>query len=211
MSRFCSTQFCDILYYYYSFENFWRQMMAFHWSLNDCKSPQVSTTLFSIPADPNTVVWIVITCPIFKSFSSCTDSLVIVLSSPITISITVTFMLYSFLLFSTNVLVFLSLLLFLYTTAFWRQSQLVSLFSLTLPRLKRLTEISWSACISKCHRTFSVLFSRIDSVLCLYHFAQTPVDYFPHPVVSSLIPFLCASLLHLFIWLIVSSLSLKTL
>ena len=71
--------------------------MVFHWSLSDSKSPQVSRTLLSILADlNNAVVWIVSICPLIsKSFSRSTNSLVTVQNTPITISITVTFMLNS--------------------------------------------------------------------------------------------------------------------
>ena len=37
---------------------------VFHWSFSDCKSPLVSWTFLSIPADlSNAVVWMVLTCP----------------------------------------------------------------------------------------------------------------------------------------------------
>ena len=72
--------------------------MVFHWSLIDSKSPQISRTLLSIPADLNNlVVWMASTpALISKSFSSFTNPLVTVPSASITIGITVTFMFYSF-------------------------------------------------------------------------------------------------------------------
>ena len=72
--------------------------MVFHWSLSDSKSPQVSRTLLSILADlNNAVVCMVSPCPLIsKSSSPCTNPLVTVLSTPITIGITITFMFYSF-------------------------------------------------------------------------------------------------------------------
>ena len=66
--------------------------MVFHWSLNNSKSPQVSWTLLSILADlNNAVVWMVSACP------PTSKPLEIVLSAPITIGVTVTFMFHSFL------------------------------------------------------------------------------------------------------------------
>ena len=58
-------------YNYCSFESFFlhlRELMVFHWSLSDSKSPQFSRTLLSILADlNNAVVWMVSTCPLFLS------------------------------------------------------------------------------------------------------------------------------------------------
>ena len=75
--------------------------MAFHWSLSDCKSPQVSMTLLSILVDLyNAVVWMVSARPLIsKSSSPFTNPLGIVPLKRITICITVTFMFHSF--FST--------------------------------------------------------------------------------------------------------------
>ena len=72
--------------------------MVFHCSLSDSKSPQVSRTLLSILADlNNATVWMVSThLLISKSFGPCAKPLVTVLSTPITIGITVTFMFHSF-------------------------------------------------------------------------------------------------------------------
>ena len=88
------------LFLLYSFKSFSHQLilMVFHWSLSDSKSPQVSRILLSISADLNrTVIWMVSTC-IFISSSSrpFTNPLVTILSTPITIGITVTFMFHSF-------------------------------------------------------------------------------------------------------------------
>ena len=81
-------------------ESFWhqRQLMAFHWSLSDYKSPQASRTLLSILADPNkAVVCIVSTRPIISKFSwHFTNPLAIVPKAPNTISINITFMFHSF-------------------------------------------------------------------------------------------------------------------
>ena len=71
---------------------------VFHCSLNDCKSPQVSRTLLSILADlNNAIIWMVSTRTLFsKSFSPCNNPFVTLLSAPITIGITVTFMFHGF-------------------------------------------------------------------------------------------------------------------
>ena len=70
--------------------------MVFHWSLSDSKSPQVSRTLLGILANlNNSVAWMISTPFISKSSSLCTNSLVAVTSTPITIGIT--FMLHGFL------------------------------------------------------------------------------------------------------------------
>ena len=67
--------------------------MFFHWSLSESKSLQVSRTLLSILADLNNAVgWMVSTCQLISNFSSLlSNPLWIVLTSPITIGITVTF------------------------------------------------------------------------------------------------------------------------
>ena len=66
--------------------------------LNWSKSPQVSMTLLSILYDLNkAVVWMMSACPHISKFSSpFTKPLGIVLSAPIIIWITVTFMYHSF-------------------------------------------------------------------------------------------------------------------
>ena len=72
--------------------------MVFQWSLSDSKSSQVSRTLLSVLASlNNTVVWMDSSHPLIsKSSSPCTDPFVTVPSTPITISITVTFMFHCF-------------------------------------------------------------------------------------------------------------------
>ena len=67
--------------------------MAFHWSLNDSKFPQVSGPLFSILADLKNVVWMVSTR---SQISKSSNPLVAVSSAPITIGVTVNFMFHSF-------------------------------------------------------------------------------------------------------------------
>ena len=67
-------------YYYYQSSSHQRQLMAFHWSLSDSKSPQVSRTLLSILAVlDNAVVWMVSTRPpISKSSNPFSNPLVTV-------------------------------------------------------------------------------------------------------------------------------------
>ena len=72
--------------------------MVFHWSLSDCKFPQVSGTLLSnLAVLDNVVVWMVFTRPpTSKSSSPFSNPLVIVPNAPITIGIIVTFMFQNF-------------------------------------------------------------------------------------------------------------------
>ena len=72
--------------------------MAFHRSLSDSKSHQVSRTLLSILADINdAIVWTVFTrTNIFKSSSPCRNPLLTVPRAQISIGIIVTFMFRSF-------------------------------------------------------------------------------------------------------------------
>ena len=73
------------------------KLIVFSWSLSNNRSPQVSRTHHSIPTDHNnTIVWVVFTPLIFKSFSPFTKLLVTVSRAPITISINITFMFHSF-------------------------------------------------------------------------------------------------------------------
>ena len=67
--------------------------MVFHWSLSGFKSPQVSRTLLSILTDLNNdVIWMISARPLIsKSSCPCTNYLMTITSSPITIGITVTF------------------------------------------------------------------------------------------------------------------------
>ena len=72
--------------------------MIFHWSLRDCDSPQVSSTLNSILADfNNAVVWVFSIRPlIFKSSRPFINPIVTVPRAPITIGIPVIFMFHGF-------------------------------------------------------------------------------------------------------------------
>ena len=76
---------------------FW-ELFVFHMILSDSKSPQVFRTLLSILADlNNAVIWMVSPCPLIsKSSFPSTNPMVTVPNAPITIGITVIFMLHSF-------------------------------------------------------------------------------------------------------------------
>ena len=80
-----------------------------------------------------------------------------------------------------------------------------------------LTEIRWSVCISKSHRSLCVSFSRTGAGLCIYHLLAWSNLNFLHisqwitlPTISCLALYsFYANLLHsLIIWLMVSTLSL---
>ena len=146
--------------------------MVFQWSLSDSKSPQVSRILLSILADlKNAVVWMVSTCPLIsKSSSPCANPLVTVLSVPITIGITVTFMFHSFFssLAKSRYLSFNC-----YPIVSWNGKVYYSagsLFSLLInTRSGHLAEIKRSIYISKPQRISNISFSKTDSGLCIYH------------------------------------------
>ena len=199
------------------------QLMVFHWSLSDSKSPQVSRALLSILAIlNNSVVWTVSTNPnISKSFSPCTNPLVTVLRAPITIGITITFLFHS-LFNSLARLRYLSFFSLSFNFTLWSAGTakstilLVLSFLLIIIRSGRLSEIRWSICISKSQRSLYVSFSRTDSGLCIYHlFVWSNFSFFHNsqwitlPTQLCLVLYsFCAHLLHLLImWLMVSSLS----
>ena len=152
--------------------------MLFHWSLSDCKSPQVSRTLLSILAVfNNAVVWMVSTRPpTIKSSWPFNNPLVTVPKAPITIGTIVTFMFHSF--FNSLVR---SRYLFLFSHSFsfirWaagtaKSTILQILFLLLLLIIIRsglLAEIRWSVCMSKSHRSLFVAFSKHFAGLCIYH------------------------------------------
>ena len=119
----CFETLCIIIFLLESFSH-QRLLKVFHWNLSDSKSPQVSRTLLSILPDlNNAVVWTVSTGPVISKFSSpCTNPLVTVTRTPITIDITVTFMCYSFFFqFICNVVVLTCLFAFFqfYTVVRW--------------------------------------------------------------------------------------------
>ena len=72
--------------------------MVFHWSLSESDSPQISRILLSILTNLNNVVVYTVSnhSVISKSSSPCTNPLVTVPRTPITISIIITCMFHSF-------------------------------------------------------------------------------------------------------------------
>ena len=121
-------------------------------NLSDSKSLQVSRTLFSILANRNNaVVWIISTCPLIsKSSSLFINLLVIVLSAPTTIDITVTVMFPSF--FSSLARSqFLSFHLLCFSFTQWSAGtakstiwQVLLFIFLSITRSGRLSGIRWS-------------------------------------------------------------------
>ena len=181
--------------------------MVFHWSLSDYKSPQVSRTLLSILVNLNSsIVWMVCTCILISnSFSLFTNPSVTVPCTLIVIGITVTFMFHDF--FSSH---FSPSFNFTQWPAKMAKSLIrqVICFSLTITK---------SGCLlSKSQRILCILFSRMDSRLCIYHLFMWSNLNFWHS--SQLITFLTQScllsnslhaiMLHsLIMWLTISSLS----
>ena len=194
--------------------------MVFHWSLSDSKSPQVSRTLLSILAVLNNAVfWMVSTrLPTSKSSNHFSKPLVTVTNAPITIGKIVIFMFHSFFssLTRSRYLPFFShsfsFIMWLAGTAKSTIFQ-VLFFLLIIIRSGLLTEIRWSVCMSKSHRSLYVLFSRTGPGLCIYHllvwsnlnFLQISL-WITLPTQSCLVLYsFCANLLHsLIFWLMVS-------
>ena len=82
-------------HYYYSLESFshQRQLIVFHWSLSDSKYLQVFRIHLCILAELNTVIWMVSTRLLISMSSNIfTNPLVMVLSAPSRIGISITFM-----------------------------------------------------------------------------------------------------------------------
>ena len=169
--------------------SFSHQLIVFHWSLSDSKSPQVSRTLFSILADfNNAAVGTVSTCPVIsKSSSPCIKSLVTVPRTPITIGIIVTFLFHSFFksLARSRYLSHFSLS---FNSILWSvgkaKTTIMQILSLLLIiiRSSRLTGIRWSVCILQSQRSLLVSFSRTDSGLWIYHlFVWSKFNFFTIP------------------------------
>ena len=130
--------------------------MAFHWSLSDSKSFQVSRTRLRILAVlDNAVVWIVSTRPLTsKSSSPFNNLLVIVPKAPITIGAIGTFMLHSFFnsLARSRYLYFFSLSFrFILWSAGIATSTILQIlfffFFLIIIRSGLLARIRWSVCM----------------------------------------------------------------
>ena len=128
--------------------------MVFHWSLSDCKSPQISRSFLSILANlNNAVVWMVSTHPLIsKSSSPYTNPFVTVPSATITIGVTVTFTFHRF--FSSQA-----------------RLKYLSVFSLSF------NFTLWSAG-TEYQRILCVTFSRTGSGFCIYHYTIQHVHLF---------------------------------
>ena len=131
-------------------DGFSHQLMVFHWSLSDNKSPQVSRTLLSILAVlNNAVVWMVSTRPpTSKSSSPFSNPLVPVPQVPFMIGTIV----------AKHGRIFISS--FQFYSVVSRDSKVDnfanSLFLLIIIRSGLLAEIWWSVCMSKSHRSLCV-------------------------------------------------------
>ena len=200
--------------------------MVFHWSVSDSKSPQVSRTRLRIlTVFSNAVIWILSTRPpTSQSSRPFNNPFDIVPKVPITIGTIVTFMFHSFfntLARSKYLSFFAHSFRFILWSARTTKSTILQIFFflLIIVRSGLLAGIRWSVCILKSHRSLCVLFSRTGAGLCIYHLLIWSNFNFLHisqwmtlPTQSCLALYSCANLLHsLFIWLIVSSLSLHSL
>ena len=149
--------------------------MISHRSLSDNNSPQVSRTLLSILADLNNAgVETVSTRPVIsKSSSPCTNPLVTVPRTPITVGIIVMFhSFFNSLARSRYLSLFSHSFNFTLSSAVTAKStilQVLFFFLLIIIRSGRLLEIWWSVCISKSQRSFCISFTRTDSRLSIYH------------------------------------------
>ena len=130
--------------------------MAFHWSLRDSKSPQVSRTLLSmLVVFSNVVVWMVSTHPLTsKSSSPFSNPLVTIPNAPNIIGIIVTCMFYSFFnsLASPRYLTFFlhSFSLILWSAGTAKSTILQVLFLLLIIiKSSLLAVIRWSVCMLK--------------------------------------------------------------
>ena len=150
--------------------------MAFHWSLIDSKTPQVSRTHLSMAAKNISHQW-------YNRWPSC--SIVFFFQFPSQVFI----LLFAF---------------FLFYSVFNRDSKVHnfanSFFYLIIIRSGLLGEIRLSVYMSKSHGSLCVSFPKTDAGLGIYHLflwsnlnflAHLPVDPITHPEVSSLILLLC--------------------
>ena len=111
-----------------------------------------------------------------KSSRPFNNPLVTVPKAPITIGTIVTFMFHSFFQFSCKVEVFILLSTFFqFYSVVSRDSKVDNLqilfffFLVIIIRSGLLAEFRGSVCLSKCHRSLCVSFSRTDAGLCIYH------------------------------------------
>ena len=156
--------------------------------------------------------------PTSRSSRPFNNPLVTVPKAPITIGIIVTFMFHSFfnsLARSRYLSIFSHSFSFILWSAGTAKSTILQIFYFLLLIILRSglrTEIRWSVCISKSHRSLWVSFSRTGAGLCIYHLLAWSNLNFLHnsqwitfPTQSVLYSF-CVNLLHsLIMWLMVSS------
>ena len=156
--------------------------MVFHSSLSDNKSPQVSRTLLTILIDLSNAEWWYLFVIWFLSLPvPLPDPFGIVPSAQIAVCITVIFMIHSFFVFfcalwqGPDIYPYFHFLLILLYCLPGQKSSLFGVFFffffffLTITRSGCMTEIRWSAVISKSQRSLFVSFSWTDSGLCIYH------------------------------------------
>ena len=129
--------------------------------------------------------------------------------APITLGINVTFLFHGFFQFPSKVVVLiLHFTFFQFYSVVSRDSKVHnsarSLFLLIIIRSCRLAEILWAVCISKCHSSLSLSFSRIDAGLWIYHFFLWSNPNFLHnsqwitfpPSSCLVLNSFCANVLH---------------
>ena len=152
------------------------QLVVFHRSLRDNKSPHVSRTLLSILADLNAVVRRVSThLVISKSSSPCINPLVTVRTARITICITIAFMFHCFLI-PTKVDVFVDY----YKVWSSCRDYVICLY----------VKVPEEFVCFILHDRFWFVHIPFVGIVKLQCFAQFPVDHLTHPVVLSFIFFL---------------------
>ena len=197
--------------------------MAFHWSLSDSKSPQVSSPPLSILAVlNNAVVWMVSTrLPISKSSSLFSNPLVTMPNAPIIIAIIVSCMFHSFfnsLARSRYFSFFSHSFSFIPWSAGTATSTILQILFLLLLlllliiiRSGLLAEIELSVCMSKSQGYF--LWQVLDCAYTICSYGQTEISCtsprITLPNESCLVLYsFCTNLLHsLIMWFMVSSLS----
>ena len=151
--------------------------MVFHWSLSDRKSPQIYMTLLSILVDLNKVWTVTISPVIFRFSCPCTNHLVTVRRATITVDKIFTFIFHSF---------FSSLARSRYITLslsynFICCPQVICLFLKISEKFVPRILQDW----------FWVVHIPFVRMIKFQFLAQFTVDHLVHPVVSSLIFFLC--------------------
>ena len=171
-------------------------LVVSHWSLSDNKSPKVSRTLLSILADlNNAIVWMISTCPLISLSSSPFTSPLGFPNAPTP----VIFMFHSFFC-SLARSSFLSLFLLSFIFTLWStRTAKTSIWHVHFSCLLSLGLVVWP-------RLGDLFVSQNPSEVCAFHFpgwilgylytfcsygqikifAQFPVDYLPHIVMSIL-------------------------